>query len=129
MSRKTKLIALAVDQAGEPEGVLAAMAAMRHELTRDEAMTLYGLEWWEHADPEMIGEACLNQARLCCPFDAMHKAMEVYMGRPVWSHEFADPARLKAERRGTAVTDPLEMLVRLVGPERVIVLQIDAANS
>jgi hypothetical protein len=31
------------------------------------------------------------------PFNVMHKRMEQLMGRPVWTHEFANTKRLMAE--------------------------------
>jgi len=31
------------------------------------------------------------------PFDVMHERMEALMGRPVWTHEFADTTALMAE--------------------------------
>jgi len=48
-------------------------------------------------DKAMVGEACLRQSRLCCPFDIFHEYVEAFMGRSVWTHEFGDPDRLRSE--------------------------------
>jgi hypothetical protein len=40
------------------------------------------------------------------PFEVMHERIEKLMGRPVWTHEFAEPVRLVGEaRRRFAVQD------------------------
>jgi hypothetical protein len=31
------------------------------------------------------------------PFDVFHEGVQALLGRPVWSHEFADVATLRAE--------------------------------
>jgi hypothetical protein len=124
-TRADKLIALAVDQKGTPEGRLAAMAAMGHKLTKEQAVTLAGLKWWEGAELVQVGAACLGQSRLCCPFDELHRGVEAFMGRPVWTHEFVDPERLRRERNGETVADPLQMLVDMAGRDRVIALLLD----
>ena len=43
------------------------------------------------------------------PFDELHRGVEAFMGRPVWTHEFVDPERLRRERNGETVADPLQM--------------------
>ena len=39
----------------------------------------------------------IHQDRLCMPFDVFHEATKIALGRPVWTHEFANPKELLRE--------------------------------
>ena len=67
------------------------------QLTREEAIALYDSEEWASWTDEKIAEFQLFQKHLCVPWKHFHRAVEKVLGRPVWTHEFADVKRLRAE--------------------------------
>lgn len=69
-------------------------------LTKVEAIKAYKSKWWEGQTDEEIAEFQIHEPRLCCPFEVFHKAVETWLGRPVWTHEFADPQALIDEKAG-----------------------------
>jgi hypothetical protein len=66
-------------------------------VTREEAIALAKSGWWRKATDEEIAVFCLNEPRLCCPWDVYHRSIEKLLGRPVFTHEFADPRKLLEE--------------------------------
>ena len=62
-----------------------------------------------------------------------HRCVELLMGRPVWSHEFARMGRLLAEYRGEAdpPLSPLHSLVEVMGgkeaasKKKIVVLETE----
>ena len=66
-----------------------------------------------------------QQSRLFA-FDRLHRGVEAFMGRPVWTHEFRRSGTAEARgRNGETVADPLQMLVDMAGRDRVIALLLD----
>lgn len=124
-----QLIAIAKDQQGTTEGRLAAMAAMKHELTKEHAIELGRLDWWIGADQKAVGHAQLHQAMLCCPFRTFHECMEALLDRPVFTHEFADNKRIQKEEEGKTVSDPFTMLHELVGDTPILVAKLPALGD
>jgi len=79
-------------------------------MTEEEAINLYNSKWWENKTDEEVALFQLNEPLLCMPFHVFHNAVEKWLGRPVWSHEFARPDLLLAEKSGKRITSghPLE---------------------
>ena len=69
-------------------------------MNKEEAIELAKSKWWEGKSHQEIAEFQLNQNLLCMPFDLFHKAVEEWLHRPVWTHEFACPDELMAEGHG-----------------------------
>ena len=68
-----------------------------------------------------------NGRFLMAPFDVLHARVEILMGRPVWTHEFANYDALIAELEGKQEwKGPVGSLIDIIGEERaddVIVVQ------
>lgn len=91
------------------------------ELTKEEAIKLAKSKWWEGKSDEEIAEFQIHEHRLCCPFEVFHKAVETWLGRPVWTHEFADPQALIDEKVGKRkAEDPITSL-RRIAPDKPII--------
>lgn len=81
-------------------------------MTKDEAFKKFETKWWEKAGAQEIVEFQLFEDRLCMPFDLFQAAVEKVLGRPVWTHEFADPSGMRHEyhvwlaKNTTAKTKP-----------------------
>ncbi|GAI41338.1 unnamed protein product, partial [marine sediment metagenome] len=63
-------------------------------MTKEEAIKLAESKWWEGKPDDEVAWFCISTKLLCCPFEVMHKAIEAWLHRPVWTHEFADPEKL-----------------------------------
>ena len=68
-------------------------------ISESEAKQLDQLGWYKDKTANEITAFQLFEKRLCMPFDRFHAAVEEALGRPVWTHEFADPSRLQEEFR------------------------------
>lgn len=55
-------------------------------------------------------------------FGKFHDGMEKLLGRGVWTHEFADMERLRAEAEGRAVKPTFEQILALIPEEKRIVI-------
>lgn len=67
------------------------------QLTTEEAIAFAERGEWRTWTAEQIARFQLDQEKLCMDFSAFHKAVEDVLGRPVFTHEFIDPQRLKDE--------------------------------
>jgi len=74
------------------------------QLSKDEAVAFAEGKQWEPMTLRERTEFQLFQDRLCMPFGVFHEAVEKALGRPVWTHEFADRQRLQDELRGLGPT-------------------------
>ena len=92
-----------------------ARELMTRELTKEEAIELAESGWWKDMDKSEVARLQLNQKKLCMDFGAFHEAVEVLLGRSVWTHEFAEPDKLKAEANNekAAPASPFESLEEL----------------
>ena len=70
-------------------------------MTKEQAIALHDSGFWREMTLEDRARFQLHEPRLCMPFDVFHEAVEKTLGRPVFTHEFADSEALAdAERRG-----------------------------
>lgn len=70
------------------------------QMTRDEAIAFARERRWEPLSLEQRGLLLLRQKLLCIDFSEGHGGVEALLGRPVWTHEFADPDKLWNEYVG-----------------------------
>lgn len=67
-------------------------------ITREQAVKFSESGWWEGKTACEITALQLYESRLCMPeFQMFHEAVEVALGRPVFTHEFAFVQRLQKE--------------------------------
>jgi hypothetical protein len=64
------------------------------QFTREEAIEFAQTEKWKDLTPEARGILGLRQELLCMPFAEVHGGVTAMLGRPVYTHEFADPDAL-----------------------------------
>lgn len=72
------------------------------QLTRDEAVHFATSGRWRDLSIEDRGLFQLRQDCLCMPFGEFAAGVNALLGRPVFTHEFANPDALWAEYQGTA---------------------------
>ena len=91
-------------------------------MDKEEAIKLYNTKWWLNKTDIEIAEFQLNEPTLCCPFDIFHRAVTTYMGRPVFTHEFADLQALIDEHNGKREYDGIIDSLKRVAPGKPIVI-------
>ncbi len=91
------------------------------ELSEEEAKALYDSQFWVELSLRDRAEFQLNTRRLCMPFDVFHEAVESALGRPVWTHEFAQE-RLRAEFYGEEEAPSLEDIINLIPADKRLLI-------
>ena len=93
-----------------------------HAMTRAEAIALHESRFWEGMTARERAEFQLHEDRLCMPFDIFHQSVEEALGRPVWTHEFAQVELLRVELRGDAPAPTMEQIIDLIPAEKRSIL-------
>lgn len=70
---------------------------MTKQLTEKEAVALFESGKWKNWTDKERAMFQIYQDRLCMPFKVFHVAVGNTLGRPVWTHEFANRNRLAKE--------------------------------
>ena len=91
-------------------------------MTKNEAIALGKTEWWKDKEPYEICLFQLFERLLCMPFEEYHKATEKALGRPVWSHEFADVESLRKEFLGEREPPTIEEIFSVIPEHKRIIL-------
>ena len=93
-------------------------------MTREEALALIEIKFWEKMTPLEIATFQLYENLLCMPFAVFHAAIEEALGRPVWTHEFGlNRDGLKRELAGDAPMPTMDDIINLIPVEKRIVLK------
>ena len=96
------------------------------QLSKEEALTLYGEKWWESLDPIDIAAFQIMQKFLCCPFDVFHSAIEECLNRPVYSHEFGfNLEGIKNELFKNAKAPSIEKIIEMISHNKIIIVRLD----
>lgn len=99
------------------------------KLNKEQAIKFYKSGIWKSWTPEKIALFQLQQKRLCIPFDVFHKAVEKALGRPVWTHEFAEPQKLLLELKGIRKQPTLEEIFASIPEEKLILIILNSKSS
>jgi len=91
-------------------------------MTLEEAKALYDSNFWEEMEPSDRAMWQLHEERLCMPFDVFQKATETLLGRPVWTHEFANHLSLIEEALGDKPAPSITEIIELLPEERRILV-------
>ena len=85
-------------------------------LTREQAIEKFNSKWWVGKTAREICDIQMYENLLCVEWSVFHKAVEECLGRPVWTHEFADKEGLVAEYEGKRPpeSNPLESSDRIL---------------
>jgi len=101
-------------------------------MDKKQAVDMANSKWWEDKTAKEIAEFQLVENLLCMPFDVFHKAVEEWLGRPVWTHEFASPEELLAEGHGENHTRSMEDVIKkaqeLIGDKPIIIVEHQPNN-
>jgi hypothetical protein len=92
------------------------------QLTAEQARWLAKSKWWKGKTAREIVTVQLYQDRLCTDWAVFHAAVEEVFGRPVWSHEFAYPDRLRAEFNGDCEAPSFSKIMDLLDPDKTVIV-------
>lgn len=87
-------------------------------LTKKQAIKLATSGAWREMSVRARAEFQLFEDRLCMPFDEFHKAIEETLGRPVFTHEFAELNHLRKELRGEKAAPTFEEIMSLIPADK-----------
>lgn len=95
-------------------------------MNKEQAIAMAESKWWEGKTAQEIAVFQLNEDLLCMPFNVFHKAVEEWLGRPVWTHEFVSPEELITEGHCESYTrnmgDVIGKAQELMGDKPVIIV-------
>lgn len=95
-------------------------------LTFTQAIEVAASRWWVTATDDQIVRFQLFEERLCMPFNVFHQIVERVLRRPIWSHEFACPGRLREEYLGGRPAPTFEeLLAQLPALKTIVVVDDD----
>lgn len=91
-------------------------------ITKESALELTNMKWWEHFSKSQAAFLQLHQERLCMPFSLFHEYIEILLGRPVWTHEFACADSLRREASGELRKPSFQEIVLKLPLDKYIIL-------
>lgn len=90
-------------------------------MTKAKAIKLAQSRWWDGLPAEAIVAFQLYEPLLCMDFGDFHKAVEEALGRPVWTHEFANGDSLKSEFEGKKSKPSMEEILNLIHKDKRLI--------
>jgi hypothetical protein len=91
------------------------------QLTRKQAIKVFESKVWEEWSDAEIVKFQLFQDCLAVPFDRFHEAIEKVLGRPVFTHEFAQPEYLIMEYQKICRPPTFQEIIDMI-PEKKMIL-------
>lgn len=91
------------------------------QLTEKQAIEMADSGIWKEWTDEQVVRLQLFQNRLCMDFGRFQEALEGVLGRSVWTHELADPDRIKEEYLGTKPPPTFDEIIEMIPEEKRII--------
>lgn len=92
------------------------------QLTKEQAIEIYkGGEWKDWSDEEVV-KFQLYQRKCCLPFNVFHVAVGRVLGRPVFTHEFANWQAIIDEYEGKRTAPTFDEIVNMIPEEKRLVI-------
>jgi aminopeptidase C len=94
------------------------------QLTKKQAIELYNSRFWEKMSYEERAKFQMVQDRMCMPIDIFSEAMSKYLGRPVYTHEFAfsNKEKLMAEVFDGAPAPSFDEIISLIPADKLVIV-------
>lgn len=94
------------------------------QLTQQEAIDFAKSGIWKNWTDEQIVRFQLFQKRMAMDFSRLHQAIEVVLGRSVFTHEFAIRDELIKEYLGGKPKPTMDEILELIPAEKRIIINI-----
>lgn len=92
------------------------------QITKQQALAIYYSGVWKSWSDDEIVRFQLYQKRLAVEFRRFHEAVEAVLGRPVWTHEFADWKCLQAKYEGERDAPTMDEIIDMIPVEKRILI-------
>jgi len=92
------------------------------QLTREQAIAFAKSGEWKDWTDEEVVKFQLYQKKLCLDFSRFHKAMEGVLGRPVFTHEFAEYDRLVDEYEGERTAPTMNDIINMLPADKLVLI-------
>lgn len=97
-------------------------------MTREQAIDLARSGALDKLDDLDLFWFQVNEPLLCCDFGRFHKATETALGRPVFTHEFADPDSLRAEFLRERKAPTFDEILKRIPADKALLIVLDHAG-
>jgi hypothetical protein len=94
---------------------------MSEQITREQAIEIHESGQWREWSHEQRAYFQLRNERLAMPFDVFHEAVQKTLGRPVLTHEFAQPDLLISELEGIVPAPTWEQIIEPIKDKMILV--------
>lgn len=90
-------------------------------MTKEEAIALHDSKFYETMSYKERAMFQMFEPLLCMPFSVFHEAVEKTLGRPVWTHEFADDG-IKKELLGQSPAPSMEDIINMIPEDKRMIV-------
>lgn len=105
---------------------------MRNKMTRNQAIK-FSKAWekkgWDKFDKKTLARFQLNERYLAVPWSLFHESVELLLGRPVWTHEFANCQSLINELQPGKKISLCDVFDKLPKDKPKIIIGIDGGKK
>ena len=101
----------------------------QQSIGKERAVRLADSKWWVGKTYREIAKFQLFTAELCCDFDVFHEALEKSLGRPIWTHEFANIDAIHREFLGIGEPPTLREIMDMIPAEKRILITVPAGSA
>ena len=96
---------------------------MSEQLTEEQTIRFHDEKLWEPLTDEQRARFQIEQDRLCMPFSVFHKAIEVALGRSVYTHEFGlNRDGLRSELNGERSPMTFAEVIDLIPTDKTVIV-------
>lgn len=92
------------------------------QLTTEQAIAFAQSGVWKEWNDEQIVRFQLFQNKLCLSFNRFHGALTTVLGRPVYTHEMAEPENLIKEYLGVKPPPTLQDIINMIPEDKRLVI-------
>ena len=102
------------------------MKYTQRSIGKEEAIRLANSKWWETKTDTQVVTFQLFTEELCIDFPILHEKIEKVLGRPVFTHEFANYDNLISELMGDKAPPSLDDIMNLIPEDKRLVVVQDS---
>lgn len=104
------------------------VATLPPQLTEVQAVAVAETGAWKKLTKVQLAMAQLQQGRLFCNFGEFQLAVDELLGRPTWTHEYAEPWLLWAEYKGEKTPPTMQEILDLLPEEKRILVMTSGGD-
>lgn len=99
------------------------------QITKAEAKAIGAAGEWKTWTDEQLVAFQLYQDKLAVPFERLQIALEHVLGRPVWTHEFANLKQLRAEHQKKVPAPTMADIIGMIPADKRIIVTVGDSDG